>query len=64
MKDTIFTPDLGYMRIPTKTDSNSERRPTVIPTQSRQQSERSDAGELIISEVDGFGQTRTHFSPN
>jgi hypothetical protein len=31
--------------------------------QSIQQSERSDAETLIISEVDGFGQTGTSFSP-
>src|SRR5215510_14645249 len=40
-------------------DSDSEGKQTVIPTQNRQQSERSDAGALIISEVDAFGQLGT-----
>jgi hypothetical protein len=50
-----------YVRIPTKTDNESDARPTDVSRQSRQQSERSDAGALIISEVDGFGQSGTAF---
>jgi hypothetical protein len=48
---------LSEVRIPAKTDTDSDRIQTAIPTQNRQQPERSDAGRLIISEVDGFGQT-------
>jgi hypothetical protein len=50
------------MRIPANPTSDSNWKPLPIPTQTIQWSERSDAGVLIISEVDGFGQTERHFS--
>src|SRR5690348_9347250 len=44
------------LRIPTKVSSDSDRRYPPIPGKVSSRSERSDAGGLIISEVDTFGQ--------
>jgi len=52
---------ITMLRIPAKSTSDSNRKAPPIPGESIQRSERSDAGVEIISEVDGFGQTRTAF---
>jgi hypothetical protein len=57
-----FGYSMRRVRIPAKAAIDSDRKAPFIPTESIQWSERSDAGVNIISEVDGFGQTRTSFS--
>jgi hypothetical protein len=49
------------MRIPVNPTSDSDLKASTIPTQSIQWMTRFDAGVNIISEVDGFGQTRICF---
>jgi hypothetical protein len=50
------------MRIPANPASDSDGKHPLTPTQNIQSAEQRDAGVDIISEVDGFGQTRTCFS--
>jgi len=49
------------VRIPTKSTSDSEVKAITDSWESIHRSERSDAGMVIISEVDGLGQIRTAF---
>ena len=49
------------MRIPAKSASDSEVKAATIPGKASTRRSEATLGRVIISEVDGFGQTRTAF---
>ena len=49
------------MRIPAKATSDSDVKAATIPGKTSTRRSEATLGRVIISEVDGFGQTRTAF---
>ena len=49
------------LRIPAKSASDSEVKAATIPGKASTRRSEATLGRVIISEVDGFGQTRTAF---
>ena len=49
------------VRIPAKSASDSEVKAATIPGKASTRRSEATLGRVIISEVDGFGQTRTAF---
>src|SRR5262249_55832056 len=45
---------IRYVGIPVKVNADSGRKPNGVPLEGEQQSERSDAGVLIVKEVFGI----------
>ena len=59
--DRSDEPDQLALHWPAKSASDSEVKAATIPGKASTRRSEATLGRVIISEVDGFGQTRTAF---